>query len=334
MTERVLIARLDSAGDVLLTGPAVRAVAASGAHVVYLAGPRGRAAAELLPGVGDVLEYEAPWVVLDPPELAADGVAALVKQLRDLRLDRALICTSFHQSPLPLALLLRMAGVPWIGATSTDYPGSLLDLRRTADTDIPEPVRALSLAEAAGYRLPTGDDGGLRIRTPLPDMRPRTGPPGYVAVHPGAAVPARRMSEQRSRTMIETLLGAGHRVVVTGGPDEDLPAPVPGTINLCGTTTFVELAAVLAGASVLVAPNSGPAHLAAAVGTPVVSLFAPVVPAARWAPFGVPTVLLGDQHAGCAGSRARNCPIPGHPCLDGITDRQILDAVHRLGGPS
>ena len=66
------------------------------------------------------------------------------------------------------------------------------------------------------------------------------------------------------------------------------------------------------------APNTGAAHLAAAVGTPVVSLFAPVVPAERWAPYGVPTVLLGDQDAPCAGSRARSCPVPGHPCLDRI----------------
>ena len=59
------------------------------------------------------------------------------------------------------------------------------------------------------------------------------------------------------------------------------------------------LAAVIAGADCLVVGNTGPAHLAAAVGTPVVSLFAPVVPAARWAPYGVPTVLLGDQSAPC-----------------------------------
>ena len=65
--------------------------------------------------------------------------------------------------------------------------------------------------------------------------------------------------------------------------------------------------------------NTGPAHLAAAVGTPVVSLFAPVVPAARWAPYGVPSVLLGDQDAPCRGTRATDCPVPGHPCLASVT---------------
>ena len=113
-------------------------------------------------------------------------------------------------------------------------------------------------------------------------------------------------------------------MVVTGSAAEGAPGRSgrpgrPGrVVNLCGRTSLPMLASVLARADVVVAPNTGAAHLAAAVGTPVVSLFAPVVPAARWAPYGVPTVLLGDQDAPCAGSRARSCPVPGHPCLDQI----------------
>jgi ADP-heptose:LPS heptosyltransferase len=76
--------------------------------------------------------------------------------------------------------------------------------------------------------------------------------------------------------------------------------------------------------------NTGPAHLAAAVGTPVVSLFSPVVPAARWAPYGVPVALLGDQDAPCRGTRARHCPVPGHPCLAGVTAADVVDAVDSL----
>ncbi|MER6925817.1 glycosyltransferase family 9 protein, partial [Streptomyces spiralis] len=75
---------------------------------------------------------------------------------------------------------------------------------------------------------------------------------------------------------------------------------------------------------------TGPAHLAAAVGTPVVSLFAPVVPAERWRPYGVPYVLLGNQDAPCAGSRARTCPVPGHPCLESVTAHDVLAAVEKV----
>ncbi|MEY7981568.1 glycosyltransferase family 9 protein, partial [Streptomyces pilosus] len=101
-------------------------------------------------------------------------------------------------------------------------------------------------------------------------------------------------------------------------------------VDLGGRTGAAELAGVLAGADCVVTGNTGPAHLAAAVGTPVVSLFSPVVPAERWRPYGVPCVLLGDQRAPCAGTRARQCPVPGHPCLEEVTACDVVAAVDKL----
>jgi hypothetical protein len=54
------------------------------------------------------------------------------------------------------------------------------------------------------------------------------------------------------------------------------------------------------------------------------------VPAVRWRPWRVPHVLLGDQHAECAGSRARVCPVPGHPCLASVSVADVLAAVDVL----
>ncbi|KUI48455.1 glycosyl transferase [Mycobacterium sp. GA-1199] len=335
---RAVVARLDSAGDVLITGPAVRAVAQTHDAVTFLAGPRGRAAAELLPGVDDVIEWQAPWVDFDSPELTAGHVEALVKQLRDVAPERVYIFTSFHQSPLPLALICRMASAPWVGAISEDYPGTLLDLRHHVPDGIPEPERALSLARAAGCELPEGDDGTLRVRQPPPppaDVAESLGDAPFVVFHPGAAVPARRPTTQRSAGMVEALVAAGHRIVVTGDPAErELTAAVAGesAIDLGGRTTLETLAAVYAAARVVIAPNTGPAHLAAAVGTPVVSLFAPVVSASQWSPYGATVIRLGDQRAPCRLTRARVCPVPGHPCLDGIGDGELLEAVNRIGG--
>jgi ADP-heptose:LPS heptosyltransferase len=269
-----LVARLDNAGDVLLAGPAVRAVAAQADEVVLLAGPHGRAAAELLPGVDRVLEWRAPWI--DPePEAVTPGHVALP----------------------------------------------------------PEAERALSLAHAAGYRLPAGDDGRLAVRRLLPDVSALTGAPGYVVLHPGVSVPARAWPAERCAQAVGALVAAGYRVLVTGAPGErELTARVAGKdgVDLGGATDLGTLAAVLDGARAVVVGNTGPAHLAAAVGTPVVSLFSPVVPAARWAPYGVPVVLLGDQDAPCRGTRARRCPVPGHPCLAGVTATEVVDAVDSL----
>ncbi|MDQ0994651.1 glycosyltransferase family 9 protein [Streptomyces sp. V3I7] len=335
---RSLVVRLDSAGDVLLAGPAVRAVAAGSSYTAVLCGPQGAPAARLLPGVDEVVVYDAAWVGLEPGPVSGEETQALLRTLSAGRFDRALILVSYHQSPLPAALLLKLAGVGWTAADSEDYPGTLLDLRHRRLPHRHEARAALDLAQDAGFTLPHGDSGELRVCAP-PDVTHLTGTGPYVVFHPGAAVPARAWTPGRAARAAAALSAAGHRVVVTGAAAEkDLTSRVAGehALDLGGMTDLHQLAGVLAGARVAVVGNTGPAHLAAAVGTPVVCPFAPVVPAERWRPYRVPHVLLGDGAAPCAGSRARRCPVPGHPCLDGVSDAEVLAAVAALvggGGP-
>jgi ADP-heptose:LPS heptosyltransferase len=330
------VVRSDNAGDVLLAGPAVRAVAAGRDRVTVLAGPHGAPAARLLPGVDEVLEWRCPWIDPDPAPVDPADVDGLVKLLADGGYDRALVLTSFHQSPLPMALVLRLAGVPWVGAVSEDYPGALLDLRHRVDDMLPEAERALSLAEAAGFTLPDGDDGALAVRRPLPDVSHLLPAGPFVVLHPGTSVPARAWPVERYAEAARELTARGHRVVVTGAPSETgLTARVAaGTTatDLGGRTSLAELAAVLAAAATVVVGNTGPAHLAAAVGVPVVSLFAPTVPAVRWAPYRVPVVLLGDQDAVCRDTRVTRCPFPGHPCLSTVRAQDVVCAVEQLCG--
>lgn len=329
----VLLCRLDNDGDVLLTGPAVRAVAARAAQVTYLCGPRGQAAASLLPGVDALVEHRAAWI--DPERRPLDPAAthALVADLAARAIDEAVIFTSFHQSALPTALLLRLAGVPRLTAISEDYPGALLDVRHRLADDVHEVERNLSLVATLGYRLPPDDDGRLAIR------RDAVSPlhiSGYVVVHPGASAPARAWAPERHAELVDLLAAAGWPVVVTGAPEErglvDLVAGPAraGVEALGGRTSLAELAEVLADADAVVTGNTGPAHLAAAVGTPVVSLFAPTVDPRRWAPWGVSCELLGDHDIACAGCRAQACPLPGHPCLDVVEPAAVLDALRRV----
>jgi ADP-heptose:LPS heptosyltransferase len=329
----VLVVRLDSAGDVLLMGPAVRAVAERADRVTLLCGRRGEAATELLPGIDAIVRHTAPWIDPEPDPVDRPATLALVDELARLAIDEAIVFTSFHQSPLPTALLLRLAGVPRITAISEDYPGSLLDVRARDPGDVHEVERALSLAAAAGYALPPTDEGRLAIERPgaaPPIVRP------YVVVHPGTSAPARAWPPERHAALVDALAEEGRAVVVTGAPAERAltrfvaGAPRESVLDLGGETTFVELADVLADADAVVVGNTGPAHLAAAVGTPVVSLFAPTVPAARWRPWGVSHVLLGDQEAPCAGTRITVCPFEGHPCLGGTSVEDVLGALARL----
>ena len=313
---RALVVRLDGAGDVLLAGPAVRAVAAR-AQVTMLCGPAGTAAARLLPGVAEVLTWASPWVLADPPPIRQADLEGLVSRVAGRRIDEAVVLTSYHQSPLPTALLLRLAGVARITGASVDYPGALLDVRlrpgENLPEDIPEPERMLAIAAVAGY--PAADGEGLAVRPPpavsglVPD-----GP--YVVVHPGAAAPARRWPARHAAHAVSSLADAGWQVVVTGGPDERLlTAAVAGAAgtDLGGRTDLAQLSGVLARASAVVVGNTGAAHLSAAVGTPVVSLFAPIVPAVRWRP--VPRAAPAPRRPGrgvprLAGPRM---PRPGPP---------------------
>src|SRR5690606_9958586 len=94
---RVLAVRLDSLGDVLLCGPAVRALAHRFGAVDLLASPAGEPAARLLPEVGEVLVFDAPWSGFEPPPVDAAEVTALVRRLRRRRYDRAVVFTSYPQ---------------------------------------------------------------------------------------------------------------------------------------------------------------------------------------------------------------------------------------------
>ncbi len=328
----VLAVRQDNNGDVLLAGPALRALAAGAARLALVCGPSGRAAAESLPGVDEVIVFEAAWIEADPHPVERAAVEAFVARVAALRADQALVFTSFHQSPLPTALLLRLAGVPRIAAISEDYPGGLLDLRhRGVPDDAHEVERALGLARAAGFALPPHDEGRLAMRVaeanPVARLRP------YVVVHPGATVPARAWDPLANRDLVRALAGRGETVVVTGGAGERaLCAYVAGGAahDLAGTTDFGTLARVIADANGIVVGNTGAAHVAAAVGTPTVSLFPPTIPAARFRPWLVPHVLLGDQDIACRGCRARTCPLEDQPCLGVVTVEDVLRALDGL----
>ena len=330
VSDRTVVAvRHDNNGDVLLTGPALRALAAGASRLVLVCGPSGEAAARALPGVDEVIVHGAAWIEANPQPVERAAADAFVDRVAALRAAEAIVFTSFHQSALPAALLLRLAGVPRISAISDDYSGALLDVRvRDVPDDIHEVERNLVLARAAGYTLPPHDEGRLAMRVAARNPAAHLAP--YVVVHPGATVSARAWSPDANRALVRALAARGERVVVTGSAAERaLCAYVAdgAATDLAGTTTFSEAGSVIAGADAIVVGNTGAAHVAAAVGTPVVSLFAPTIPAVRFRPWMVDHRLLGDQDIACRGCRARACAVPGQPCLSAVTVDDVLAAL-------
>ncbi|MFK0117670.1 glycosyltransferase family 9 protein [Streptomyces sp. NPDC090994] len=265
---KALVAHPGGFGEVLLAGPAVRALATRAGTVTMLCEARGASAARLLPHVDDVLVWDTPG-----PDDGTGGTDGPLTRLRQEVYDVALVLGPEPLGDWPAPRLPRSARVRRVAAGRADGP-----LRGVGDAGARRhrtAVRAgaeAALAAAAdlGFGLRAGDDGRLRVR-PVPDTASLTGNGPYVAVHPGAADPGRAWDAAHGAGIVARLCDAGHRVVVTGGPQEAaLTRAVSGdtAVDLGGRTTSRAFAGVLNSADLLVTAATGPAHLAAAVGTP------------------------------------------------------------------
>lgn len=148
----------------------------------------------------------------------------------------------------------------------------------------------------------------------LPPPPVRSPHPGAVLIHPGAASGARRWPPERFAAVARRLAESGRHVVVTGSAGERAlaeevaaAAGLPPAAVLAGSTDLGALAALVAGASLVVCGDTGMAHLASAFGTPSVVLFGPTPPD-RWGPPPGPHTVLwhgepgyvGDPHAAAA----------------------------------
>ena len=316
-------------------GPCVRPAPR---HVTLLTSPAGAAAAALIPAVDAVLAHRAPWAK-PPPGHAPDPAAdlALVEILRAGAFDAAAIFTVHSQSALPAALLCHLAGIPLRLACCRENPYGLLTdwvretepaarLRHEARRQI-DLVAAVGLRgpEAPGLVLPSGAVRAAAAR--LAVLGFGAGVP-WCVVHPGASAPSRRAPPETLAEVVRRLAGEhGWRVLVSGGEGEGAlaarVAEAPGAVAL-GPMPLAELAALIARAPVLVTGNTGPAHLAAALGTPVVDLYA--LTNLQHAPWrGRGRVLFQDVP--CRVCLKSVCPEGHHRCLAGVPASAIVAAA-------
>jgi lipopolysaccharide heptosyltransferase II len=342
---RVLVVRLDSLGDVLMTTPALRAVRQSRPerHVALLTSPAGAAVAALVPEVDEVIAYRAPWMKAADVGDAGETLE-LVGRLRAGGYDAAIICTVYSQSPLPAAFLCYLAGIPLRLAHCRENPYHLLTdwvVEREPEQVIRHEVqRQLDLVATVGYRTA---DQRLSLRVPaeararvlrlLADQR--LNPERmWLVIHPGATAPSRRYPlELYARVAHRLTVDYGWQVVFTGGEDERelvqrlrAAMGVP-SFSLAGRLGLPELAALIQLAPLLITNNTGPAHIAAAVGTPVVDLYALTNP--QHTPWGVPArVLFSDVP--CRYCYKSICPQGHHDCLRRVEPDTVVAAAAEL----
>jgi lipopolysaccharide heptosyltransferase II len=334
---KLLCVRLDSIGDVLMTTPAIRACRESfGCRVTLLTSAAGANVAPRVPEVEGCLAFAAPW--MKPAARAGDE--AMIQRLKDERFDAAVIFTVYSQSALPAAYLCYLAGIPLRLAHCRENPYQLL----TDWVPDPEPAslirhevqRQLDLVATVGAR--TGDE---RLSFSVPEhardavralFPGRTRP--LVVVHPGASAASRRYPpEQFARATDLVIEEAGAQAVFTGDAGEsELVGGVQArmahaSLSLVGRLDLAQLGALIEEADLLISNNTGPAHIAAAVGTPVVDLYALTNP--QHTPWQVPSrVLFHDVP--CRNCYKSVCPAGHHDCLKRVAPEAVATAAMEL----
>jgi heptosyltransferase-2 len=157
---------------------------------------------------------------------------------------------------------------------------------------------------------------------------------GLAVLHCGAGTQAKTWPVERWRELVGRLLVEHNAQIILVGGNRDIATAEtilgerdwPGVIDLTGRLSLMQLAAMLQQADVLVGADSGPAHLAAAVGTPVVALFSGTNRAEQWRPWG-PRVTVLRHGVRCAPCHNEQCPLLDHPCMSGLQAADVATAV-------
>jgi ADP-heptose:LPS heptosyltransferase len=169
---RVLGIRLDAIGDVLMTEPALRALAQSlpGRQLTLLTSSSGQEAARLIPYLEEVVVYDAPWMKATSARSSSADDLAMVECLRARRFDAAVIFTVYTQSALPGAWLCCLADIPLRAAHCRENPYRLLtDWVRETEPDIRirhEVRRQLDLVASVGCTSTDVGERGCSLRRP------------------------------------------------------------------------------------------------------------------------------------------------------------------------
>ena len=341
---RLLVVRLTSLGDVVHAIPAVAALrrAFPAARIDWLVGERCRELVELVPVVDRCLAT--------PRFRAAVAFPRLLRTLRAARYDAAID----FQGLLKSAVLARGSGagrVIGFGRGQVRERAARLLYTETPDIGSPAHVIDRNLALAAAIGAPRGP-AEFPIASPrsaaVERARAALGRPEtreFALLNPGAAWPSKCWPAERFGALARRLWrDRGLPSVVAWGPGEralaeGVVAASEGSAAAAPPTRIADLAALCRAAAVMVAGDTGPLHVAAAVGTPVVGLYGPTDPR-RNGPWSASDVVV-SRCAGCrcrqdrpaaSGVAVRRCT-RAESCMAAIPMEEVAAAVsRRIGG--
>jgi len=337
----ILCIRLDYLGDVLMSTPAIHALRESipGARITLLTSAVGAAAARHIPDIDDAIVYHAPWLKHSEPHSREEDLA-MIETLAAKHFDAAVIFTVYSQSPLPTAMLCHLADIPLRLAYCRENPYTLLthwvpetephdrlrhEVRR--QLDLVATVGARCRDEHLVFCVPEADT--QRMSRMLDEIGIDKEKP-WIVMHPGASAASRRYPpEYMAAAARELTKHLPCRVLLTGSSDEvelaeRIAEQVPHAHSLAGQLQLSELAALIGLAPLLISNNTGPVHLAAALGTPVVDLYALTNP--QHAPWKVANRVL-YYDVPCRFCYKSVCPEGHHRCLAEVPPSQVVGAA-------
>ena len=359
---RILVLRLERIGDLLMSLPAIHALRqrVPRATIDLVVGSWNRDIAAQVTGIDAVDTMDAPWLARGR---RSQAWSALVHQARGWRAREYDLALNL-EGDIRSNVLMGLSGARWTAGFGMAGGGPLLDDDVAFDARSHTAVNGVRLVSAAfgewdarATRPSQGRDGAARL--PRAELKiPASAHAAADRALAGASMP------RADRLLVGLHIGAGRAVkewplsriaevgawaareraavlVLTGsGDDRDAAARVrqalpPGAtvIDLVGTLELLPLAAVLARLSLFVTPDTGPMHLAAVLGTPVVGVFGPSSPE-RWGPLSQACRIVRIDLSCSPCNRIRHPPArcQGHTpdCLMGISAQQVIEAAGDL----
>ncbi len=350
----VLVVRLDHLGDVVFATAALGPLRSlyPEARVTALVGPWSAPLLLHHPEIDEVVVFRNPW--FDRTGRATErDVIDVLQWIRGRRFDVGL---DLRGDPRIIGLLALggvgyRIGYGWGGggfllSQELDHPPGVHQVERNV-----APVQALGWQRTPGFcPMPLLRISGLEkevVNRKLasggwngdgasgPEAIPRIQGTEKVAVlHPGAGHPARRWRTDRYGALAKWLAGTGgYRIVLIGSGEEALLAAEVSraagdldVLDLCGKNSIRELMAVLGRADLMIGNDSGPVHMAAALGSRTVALFSGTNDVAEWAPVGTQTRVVRNE-VSCSPCSLKVCVDYNHVCMEDLTLEAVQQAV-------
>jgi ADP-heptose:LPS heptosyltransferase len=324
---RVAVLRLDHLGDLLNAFPTLQALRKRlpKAHIALFVGPWGAEIAKLCPAVSEIVVVDAPWFQRPRRvEWPWGAIAALGKKIREGNFDLALEL----RGDLRHHLALFASGTRLRAGHAVTAGRFLLTHPARYDNTLHEVDQNLALLGEKGGRVKAvpPKEAVAEAAAVMAKLKIRK---GFTAIQAACGTEAKRWMPERWAALIKGLPKGTQAVLLGSASERAEMAGIAGRcgarrpINAAGTLSLPGLAALLKQAGRLISVDSGPAHLAAAVGTPVLALYSGTNLASQWAPRGA-RVLRAEVP--CSPCELSVCPY-GNECMRRISVDEALSAL-------